>query len=102
VLYGNPESIEESFIRAVAAHPNVCSYFDLPIQHASNRILKRMGRRYTADTLRTLFRRIREIVPRGPQNDGHFGFPVKPTRTSSACWISPKKFILTIWEYYLF
>jgi ribosomal protein S12 methylthiotransferase len=63
VLYGNPESIEESFIRAVAAHPNVCSYFDLPIQHASNRILKRMGRRYTADTLRTLFRRIREIVP---------------------------------------
>jgi ribosomal protein S12 methylthiotransferase len=63
VLYGNPESIEESFIRAVAAHPNVCSYFDLPIQHASNRILKRMGRRYTADTLRKLFRRIREIVP---------------------------------------
>jgi ribosomal protein S12 methylthiotransferase len=63
VLYGNPESIEESFIRAVAAHPNVCSYFDLPIQHASNRILKRMGRRYTDDTLRKLFRRIREIVP---------------------------------------
>jgi ribosomal protein S12 methylthiotransferase len=63
VLYGNPESIEDSFIRAVAAHPNVCSYFDLPIQHASNRILKRMGRRYTADTLRRLFRRIREIVP---------------------------------------
>jgi ribosomal protein S12 methylthiotransferase len=63
VLYGNPESIEESFIRAVAAHPNVCNYFDLPIQHASNRILKRMGRRYTDATLRRLFRRIREIVP---------------------------------------
>ena len=34
-------------MRSVAAHPQVCSYFDLPIQHASDRILKRMGRRYT-------------------------------------------------------
>ena len=63
VLYGHPESIDESFMRAVAAHPNVCSYFDLPIQHASSRMLKRMGRRYTCDTLRRLFHRIREIVP---------------------------------------
>ncbi len=63
VLYGHPESIDEAFIRAVAAHPNVCSYFDLPIQHASNRMLKRMGRGYTCDTLRRIFHRIREIVP---------------------------------------
>jgi len=63
VLYGNPESIEESFVRSVADHPQVCSYFDLPIQHASNRILKKMGRRYTREKLRRLFRRIREIVP---------------------------------------
>jgi ribosomal protein S12 methylthiotransferase len=63
VLYGNPESIEESFVHAVADHPQVCSYFDLPIQHASNRILKRMGRRYTRENLCRLFRRIRGIVP---------------------------------------
>jgi ribosomal protein S12 methylthiotransferase len=63
VLYGHPESIDESFIHAVAAHPNVCPYFDVPIQHASNRMLKRMGRRYTCDNLRKLFQRIREIVP---------------------------------------
>ena len=63
VLYGNPESIEESFVHAVADSPRVCSYFDLPIQHASNRILKRMGRRYTREKLCRLFRRIREIVP---------------------------------------
>jgi ribosomal protein S12 methylthiotransferase len=63
VLYGNPESIEESFVRSVAEHPQVCAYFDLPIQHASNRILKRMGRRYTRDKLCRLFRRIREIIP---------------------------------------
>jgi ribosomal protein S12 methylthiotransferase len=63
VLYGNPESIDESFVRSVADHPQVCSYFDLPIQHASNRILKRMGRRYTREKLCRLFRRIREMVP---------------------------------------
>jgi ribosomal protein S12 methylthiotransferase len=63
VLYGHPESIGESFIRAVADHSNVCSYFDIPIQHASGRVLKRMGRRYGPEDLRRLFRRIREIVP---------------------------------------
>ena len=63
VLYGHPESIEEDFIRCVAAHPNVCPYFDVPIQHASDRILKRMGRRYTRDDLRRLFQRIRRVVP---------------------------------------
>jgi ribosomal protein S12 methylthiotransferase len=63
VLYGHPESIDEEFIRAVAAHPNVCPYFDVPIQHASNHVLKRMGRRYTRDSLRDLFGRIRAQVP---------------------------------------
>jgi ribosomal protein S12 methylthiotransferase len=63
VLYGHPESLDESFIHAVADHPNVCRYFDVPIQHASNRILKRMGRHNTSEKLRRLFRRIREIVP---------------------------------------
>jgi ribosomal protein S12 methylthiotransferase len=63
VLYGHPESIDEEFIRAVASHPNVCPYFDVPIQHASNQVLKRMGRRYTRDSLGDLFQRIRAQVP---------------------------------------
>jgi len=63
VLYGHPESIDEEFIRAVASHSNVCPYFDVPIQHASNHVLKRMGRRYTRDSLGDLFRRIRAHVP---------------------------------------
>ena len=63
VLYGHPESIDDEFIRAVAAHPNVCSYFDLPIQHASNRVLKRMGRGTTRERLDALCRRIRGVVP---------------------------------------
>ena len=63
VLYGHPESIEDSFIEALAAHSQLCSYFDIPIQHVSAGILKHMGRRYTKDDLHRLFDRIRDRVP---------------------------------------
>lgn len=63
MLYGHPESIEDRIIKTVATHSNICSYFDIPIQHASNRVLKRMGRRYTSDYLKRLFSKIRSHVP---------------------------------------
>jgi ribosomal protein S12 methylthiotransferase len=63
VLYGHPESIEDSFIKSVASFHNVCSYFDIPIQHASTGVLKRMGRRYNRSNLFRLFDRIRTHVP---------------------------------------
>ena len=63
VLYGHPESIEDSFIKTVATHSNVCSYFDIPIQHVSSSILKKMGRQYTRDDLCRLFDKIRSQVP---------------------------------------
>ncbi len=63
VLYGHPESIDDAFIKTVATHPNVCSYFDIPIQHVSSSILKKMGRRYRSDDLRRLFDKIRSKVP---------------------------------------
>jgi len=63
VLYGHPESIEDSFIKTVASFHNVCSYFDIPIQHASTGVLKRMGRQYTRSNLSRLFDRIRTRVP---------------------------------------
>jgi ribosomal protein S12 methylthiotransferase len=62
-MYGHPESIDESVIQTIAAHSNICSYFDIPIQHASDPILKRMGRRYTRDDLQKLFGRIRTTDP---------------------------------------
>lgn len=62
-LYGHPESIQPAVYAAVARHANICSYFDIPIQHASNRILRRMGRHYSSDELLTLFDRIRRAVP---------------------------------------
>ncbi len=63
ILYGHPESIDDGTIRVMAERPNVCSYFDLPIQHASDRMLGRMGRRHTQSDLHRLFERIRKTAP---------------------------------------
>ena len=62
-LYGHPESITERIIRTVADLPNVCSYFDIPVQHVSDRILKHMGRHYGKQDLIRLFDDIRTIIP---------------------------------------
>jgi ribosomal protein S12 methylthiotransferase len=62
-LYGSPDTTDERLIRTVAAHENICSYFDIPIQHADSRILKRMGRQYDGDALIRLFADIRKIIP---------------------------------------
>lgn len=63
-LYGHPESISDAVIRTVADRTNICPYFDIPVQHASDRILKRMGRRYGQKDLLALFESIRARVPR--------------------------------------
>ena len=63
VLYGHPSSITDAVIRTIAEHPNICTYFDVPIQHASDAVLKKMGRHYTFVDLCTLFDKIRMIAP---------------------------------------
>jgi len=62
-LYGHPQSIDVSVIQTVAMHPNICSYFDVPIQHVSDRILKKMGRNYSSEKLRRLCDKIRTLAP---------------------------------------
>ena len=62
-LYGSPDTTDERLIRTMAAHENICPYFDIPIQHVSSRILKHMGRRYNENDLLHLFDTIREIIP---------------------------------------
>jgi len=62
-LYGHPESIRDSFMDAVASRSTICSYFDIPIQHASTSVLRCMGRRYTRDELLRLFDTIRTRAP---------------------------------------
>ena len=61
MLYGHPDSMNDTLIRTMHSADNICPYFDIPIQHASNRILKKMGRHYQKEDLFRLFDDIRAI-----------------------------------------
>lgn len=63
LLYGHPESLSDSLLDLMAQRKNICPYLDLPVQHASDTVLRRMGRPYTRAFLTALFARIREKVP---------------------------------------
>ncbi len=63
VQYCYPEEITEELIQTIKTEPKICHYLDLPIQHASDRILKRMGRRTTQADLRRIIGRLREEIP---------------------------------------
>ncbi len=63
VLYCYPEEITEELIQVMRDEPKICHYLDLPIQHASDRILKRMGRRTTRADLHHIIGRLREEIP---------------------------------------
>ena len=63
ILYCYPEEITEELIQAIKAEPKVCHYLDMPIQHASDTILKRMGRRTNQADLRHIIGKLREAVP---------------------------------------
>ena len=63
ILYCYPEEITEELIQTIKKEPKVCHYLDTPIQHASDRILRRMGRRTTQSQLRELIERLREEIP---------------------------------------
>ena len=63
VLYCYPEEIYEELIQTMKEEPKFCHYLDLPIQHASDGILRRMGRRTTRKDLEQIIGRLREEVP---------------------------------------
>ncbi|MFO8083579.1 MAG: 30S ribosomal protein S12 methylthiotransferase RimO [Desulfobacterales bacterium] len=63
VLYGHPDKYDERLIRTIGQEPGICSYFDIPVQHVSSPVLKRMGRNYSRRDLLSLFQKIRAMVP---------------------------------------
>lgn len=62
-LYCYPTAITDELLRVMAERPNVCKYFDIPLQHASRRVLQRMKRGGTRASYERLIGRIRERVP---------------------------------------
>jgi len=63
ILYCYPEEITDELIETIQREPKVCNYLDIPIQHASDRILKRMGRRTDRQELAEMIAKLRERIP---------------------------------------
>ena len=63
LLYCYPEEIYDELIDTIAEEKKICHYLDIPIQHASDDILKRMGRRTDNEQLRNIIRKLREKIP---------------------------------------
>lgn len=63
VMYAFPTHISDQFLAAIAETPKAVKYLDMPLQHASRKMLKAMKRGGTRESLEKLIRRVRERVP---------------------------------------
>jgi ribosomal protein S12 methylthiotransferase len=63
ILYCYPEEITDELIDVMKQEPKICHYLDIPIQHASDRILKLMGRRTSREDLITIITKLRKSLP---------------------------------------
>ena len=63
VLYCYPEEIYDELIETIRDEKKICHYLDIPIQHASDRILKRMGRRTSKQELIDIVGKLRKEIP---------------------------------------
>ncbi|HIV86257.1 MAG TPA: 30S ribosomal protein S12 methylthiotransferase RimO [Candidatus Monoglobus merdigallinarum] len=63
VHYCYPELISDELIEVFRTEPKLCNYLDIPVQHASDRVLKRMGRRTNRAQITDMIKRFRERVP---------------------------------------
>ncbi len=63
ILYCYPEEITDELIETIKKEPKVCHYLDIPIQHASDAVLKRMGRRTNQEQLRNMIEKLRHEIP---------------------------------------
>ena len=63
ILYCYPEEVDDELIAAIKNEPKVCHYLDMPIQHASDNVLKRMGRRTNQKELKDIISKLRNEIP---------------------------------------
>ncbi|MGB9791498.1 MAG: 30S ribosomal protein S12 methylthiotransferase RimO [Thermacetogeniaceae bacterium] len=63
ILYLNPSSITTELIETIRSEPKVCRYLDIPVQHVSRKILRKMGRKGSAEEYLQLIKHIREQIP---------------------------------------
>ena len=63
ILYCYPEEIDEALIEVIGEEDKICHYLDIPIQHASDAVLKRMGRKTTGKELTEKVNLLRRKIP---------------------------------------
>jgi len=63
ILYCYPEEITDELIKTIKEEPKICHYLDIPIQHASDEILKRMARKTTRSEITERIKRLRKEIP---------------------------------------
>lgn len=63
IMYSYPESITEELVKVIKKYDNICNYFDMPIQHASNKVLKLMNRHTTKEDIKSKVEMIRKYIP---------------------------------------
>jgi len=62
-LYSYPETITDELIKVVKENDKICKYFDIPLQHISDPVLKRMNRKSTEEGIKELIAKIRKEIP---------------------------------------
>lgn len=62
-LYSYPENISDKLISVVKNNDKICKYFDIPLQHYSNKVLKRMNRKSDSESIKNVIKKIREEIP---------------------------------------
>ncbi|MDR1800481.1 MAG: 30S ribosomal protein S12 methylthiotransferase RimO [Lachnospiraceae bacterium] len=63
LLYCYPEEVTDELINVIKTEPKICKYIDLPIQHANDEILRKMGRKATKKTIVDLIEKLRSEIP---------------------------------------
>lgn len=62
-LYAYPESITDELIKVVKENEKICNYFDIPLQHFSDKVLKRMNRKSNSKSIENVINKIRTEIP---------------------------------------
>jgi len=76
ILYAYPSFINDDLLKIISENEKICKYIDIPVQHASDKILKSMKRNYTQHSLYKLIENIRNIIPEiGLRTSVITGFP---------------------------
>ena len=63
ILYLYPETITDKLIQVIKENDKICNYFDIPIQHISDSVLKRMNRKSNGESIKKLIQKLRKEIP---------------------------------------